>query len=91
MSQFPSDILWQTASVITSFILAMVLHPHIQKRAQAELDEVVGNRLPDFADRRQLPYMECIVSESLRWNPVTNLSVWDSDQLIQTAVSNYCF
>lgn len=65
-----------TVSVILSFILAMVLHPDIQARAQAELDRVVGrSRLPDFRDRPDLPYVEALLSEALRWLPVTPLAV----------------
>lgn len=52
----------------------MTLHPEIQKKAQAEIDSVVGNdRLPSLSDRGSLPYTEAIVLELLRWNPVTPL------------------
>ena len=54
----------------------MALHPEIQKKAQAEIDTVVGNdRLPSLSDRGSLPYTEAIVCELLRWNPVTPLGV----------------
>ncbi|KAL4252089.1 cytochrome P450 family protein [Abortiporus biennis] len=50
------------------FILAMVLHPHVQQKAQAEIDRVIGrNRLPDFSDFEALPYINCVVQEVLRW------------------------
>jgi len=63
-----------TASAIESSFLAMVLHPDIQKRAQDEIDRVVGsNRLPSFADKSSLPYISCIAWECLRWNPVAPL------------------
>ena len=53
----------------------MVLHPDIQARAQAEIDTVVGgSRLPDFKDRPDMPYVEAILTETLRWIPVTPLS-----------------
>ena len=46
----------------------MVLHPEIQKKAQAEIDAVVGHdRLPDFNDRPSLPYIDRIVQETLRY------------------------
>ena len=45
----------------------MVLHPEIQKRAQVEIDAVVGpSRLPTFHDRSSLPYMDYVVHETLR-------------------------
>jgi len=49
----------------------MVLSPDIQKKAQEEIDRVIGsNRLASFADKSSLPYISCIVWECLRWNPV---------------------
>jgi cytochrome P450 len=49
----------------------MVLYPEVQKKAQAELDNVVGeDRLPQFDDRPDLPYLEAIVKEVFRWIPV---------------------
>lgn len=54
----------------------MALHPHVQKKAQAELDAVVGaGRLPTHADRECLPYMNAVVKEVLRWHPVGPLGV----------------
>lgn len=53
-----------------TFILAMVLHPRVQIKAQEEIDRVVGpSRLPRFEDRSSLPYVEAIYREVLRWNP----------------------
>ena len=52
----------------------MALYPEVQKKAQAEIDAVVGpNRLPDFQDRPSLPYINAIVKESARWNLVAPL------------------
>ncbi|THH03981.1 hypothetical protein EW146_g10300 [Bondarzewia mesenterica] len=60
-----------TAGVMAWWMLAMVAYPETQKRAQAELDTVVGrSRLPTFADYRHLPYIQAIVKEALRWRPV---------------------
>ncbi|KAF9459517.1 cytochrome P450 [Collybia nuda] len=68
-----SDTTWATLSI---FFLAMVLHPEYQRRAQAEIDAVVGtDRLPDFSDRKSLPFVECIYQESLRWNSAVPLGV----------------
>jgi cytochrome P450 len=52
----------------------MTLFPEVQKKAQAEIDAVVGNdRLPKFTDRKQLPYVEALAKEVLRWNAVIPL------------------
>lgn len=54
----------------------MALHPDVQRKAQAELDAVVGlMRLPDFEDQRSLPYIEAIVKECLRWQNVFTLGL----------------
>lgn len=46
----------------------MVLYPEVYKKAQAEVDRVVGqDRLPDFEDRESLPYLECVVKEVYRY------------------------
>lgn len=56
----------------------MTLQPEVQKRAQAEIDSVVGlGRLPSFGDRQNLPYVEALVKEVLRWNPVGPLGESD--------------
>ena len=45
----------------------MVRYPEVYKKAQAEIDRVVGReRLPDFDDREHLPYLECVVKEVFR-------------------------
>ncbi|KAG1864813.1 cytochrome P450 [Suillus subluteus] len=60
-----------TVSAIYSLFLAMTLFPDVQKKAQAEIDAVVGpDRLPSFADRDYLPYTEALVKEVLRWNVI---------------------
>ncbi|KAG1788818.1 cytochrome P450 [Suillus plorans] len=63
-----------TTSVLMAFALAMVSYPYVQKRAQAEIDSVVGrDRLPTFEDRASLPYVESVIRETLRWQPVVPL------------------
>ncbi|KAF8576117.1 cytochrome P450 [Ramaria rubella] len=65
-----------TVSAMNSFILAMLFSPETQKKAQAELDSVVGmDCLPEFSDRESLPYINALCQEVLRWNPVAPLGV----------------
>ncbi|KAK0469989.1 cytochrome P450 [Desarmillaria tabescens] len=62
------------ASVLT-FFLAMLHAPQVQKVAQEELTRVIGNdRLPTFSDRDSLPYINCIVKETYRWEQGVHLS-----------------
>lgn len=52
-------------------MLAMTLHPEIQRRAQAEIDAVIGSeRFPQISDRESLPYVAALVSEVQRWGSV---------------------
>ena len=54
----------------------MVLSPEVQKKAQEELDKVVGfNRLPEHGDKEDLPYINSLCKEVLRWHPVLPLGV----------------
>ena len=47
----------------------MTLNPEIQAKAQAEIDEVIGNdQLPSLSDRASLPYIDCILKEVLRYD-----------------------
>jgi cytochrome P450 len=56
-----------TIAGVLTFILAMLLHPEVQCKAQQEIDGAVGfDRLPDFSDQLQLPYLSAIVKEVLR-------------------------
>ena len=52
------------------FFLAMILNPKAMKKAQEELDRVVGKgELPDFSHKDNLPYIDALVKEVLRWSP----------------------
>ncbi|KAI1794935.1 cytochrome P450 [Ganoderma leucocontextum] len=63
-------------STLQAFLLAMSLYPDIQKKAQAQLDAVVGpHRLPGHEDREALPYISAIVKEVLRWHVVLPFSL----------------
>ncbi|KAJ7923837.1 cytochrome P450, partial [Mycena leptocephala] len=58
-----------TASQLEAFFLAMSLYPDVQAAAQRELDGVLGpDRLPDISDRPNLPYMNALCKEVLRWH-----------------------
>ena len=61
-----------------SLFLALVLFPQVQRRAQAELDLVIGrDRLPTFDDRPRLPYIEALCKELMRWFMVAPIgTIW---------------
>lgn len=76
-------IIWTAASLygaaadtstiaMTVFTLAMTKFPHVQRKAQEEIDQVVGtDRLPTFEDRHNLPYINALVKEVTRWWTIT--------------------
>jgi cytochrome P450 len=63
-----------TVAAVISFILAMLIYPDVQIKAQSEIDRIIGkDRLPEIEDAPQLPYVRGVVNECLRWLPVTPL------------------
>ena len=53
----------------------MSLAPEAQRKAQAELDALLGSRLPTMEDLPSLPYIQAILLETMRWCPVTPTGV----------------
>lgn len=63
-------------STMQTLFVAMTLYPEVQKKAQAELDAVVGpHRLPDFDDRNELVYVNAVIKETLRWMNVLPFAI----------------
>jgi cytochrome P450 len=63
-----------TVAAVTSFFLAMLVYPDVQAKGQAKVDRVVGrDRLPEVEDAENMPYVQAIASECLRWLPVVPL------------------
>ena len=53
-------------------VLGLVLYPQVQKKAQEEIDSVLGTdmTLPSLQDRERLPYINAVITEALRYvNP----------------------
>jgi len=65
-----------TYAVVLSFMLAMVLYPDVQRKAQAEIDNVLGSeRLPKLHDLPYLPYVEAVIKETMRWSVTLPLGI----------------
>ncbi|KAI5121128.1 hypothetical protein M0805_002800 [Coniferiporia weirii] len=65
-----------TKTVLTTFFMMMTLHPEVAKKAQRDIDNVVGTaRLPVLEDRSDLPYIDCIIRELYRINPPGRLGM----------------
>ncbi|KZP19044.1 cytochrome P450 [Athelia psychrophila] len=65
-----------STSFLATFVLAMLQYPSVQRRAQAELDSVLGpDRLPTFGDMPALPYLSAVMKECHRWEVVLPLAI----------------
>jgi cytochrome P450 len=58
-----------TASALTWSWWLLALHPEVEQRLHAELDEVLGDHLPTSADLPNLTYTSGIFAEALRLYP----------------------
>jgi hypothetical protein len=66
-----------TSSTMMSCILALACFPKVQRKAQGEMERVVGqDRSPtwDDIDQGTLPYLTALIKEVLRWRTVTVLA-----------------
>ncbi|KAH7012954.1 cytochrome P450 [Ilyonectria destructans] len=59
-----------TTSTIMTFLFAMCVFPDVQRKAQEEIDRVIGDRVPDWSDEDHLPYTKALVTEVYRWRSV---------------------
>ena len=67
MSFCVSAALLSSVAEPIAVVVAMLHYPDVMKKAQAELDSVVGpHRLPGFADYENLPYIQAVIRETLR-------------------------
>ncbi|KAM0352989.1 hypothetical protein ACHAPU_001874 [Fusarium lateritium] len=65
-----------TVSSLACFFLAMMIYPEVQRKAQEEIDRVIGDkRLPATSDRSNMPYLDAMVKEVLRWHPIAPMGL----------------
>jgi cytochrome P450 len=66
-----------TASTLRGFLQAIMLYPDAQRKAQAAIDRVCGERFPIMADLNdpEARYIRCCMKETLRWMPTAILGV----------------
>ncbi|XP_022773582.1 cytochrome P450 78A9-like [Durio zibethinus] len=91
-------VLWEmifrgtdTVAVLIEWILArMVLHPEIQSKVQAELDQVVGKSRPLMeSDILSMFYLPAVVKEVLRLHPPGPLLSWARLAITDTTIDGY--
>ncbi|KAF8608239.1 cytochrome P450 [Ceratobasidium sp. AG-I] len=65
-----------TSSSLQTLVLGLTAFPDVLKKAQAEIDSVVGvDRAPGPDDFPRLPYVQAVIKEVLRWRPVAPLAI----------------
>ena len=65
-----------TAPGILAFIKAIASFPELQKKAQAEIDAVIGqDRTPQWSDYEKLRYVSQVLKESMIWLPIGGAAV----------------
>ncbi|XP_057381565.1 methyl farnesoate epoxidase-like [Daphnia carinata] len=66
----------ETSSNAIGFALLYLVHyPDVQRKMQAELDQICGNALPSLAHRPSLVYTEAVLIETLRLANVAPLTL----------------
>jgi len=63
-----------TGNVLTWCIHALLTHPEVRQRLRAELEEVTGGRPVTASHLPQLPYLEAVIHESLRFRPIAPMA-----------------
>lgn len=58
-----------TAAVLTWSLFELLRNPEIMKKAQEEIDRVIGDRTPTLEDVQEMKYVRLIVAETLRLYP----------------------
>jgi cytochrome P450 len=58
-----------TAIALTWTWLLLSKHPEIEAKLHASLDEVLGDRVPSFADVQKLTYADAVMREAMRLYP----------------------
>ncbi|KAJ6535753.1 cytochrome P450 [Mycena capillaripes] len=65
-----------TSSFLHSLILVLIAYPEAQRKAQEEIDRIVGeDRMPTLDDLDRLPYIRALILETHRFRPVAPLSI----------------
>ncbi|KAK7042226.1 putative cytochrome P450 [Favolaschia claudopus] len=65
-----------TSSYLQSLIMALVAYPDAQRKAQEEMDRVVGShRMPTLDDLEEMPYIRAMIMETHRFRPVAPMLI----------------
>lgn len=78
----------ETSSITLAWLFhSLAAHPAIEAKVHAELDRVLGERLPTIADLPNLPYLKQVIDETLRCYPAAYVSTRQS--IAEDTVAGY--
>jgi cytochrome P450 len=58
-----------TAAVLTWALFELTRNPECMAKIQKEIDEVVGDRVPNYEDIKKMKYLRLVIAETLRLYP----------------------
>lgn len=58
-----------TANALTFLYYTLSRHPQVREKVRAEVQEVLGDRLPTPDDLKKLEYVTCVIEETMRLYP----------------------
>ena len=64
-----------TSETLYHGLFHITKNPAIQRRAQKELDDVIGDREVTFADKANLPFLKAVIEETNRFSVLVPLGV----------------
>jgi hypothetical protein len=80
-----------TSVFIQSFILLLQAHPEVQRKAQQEIDNVIGaDRMPVIDDIKKLPYVQAVINEVGSTRPPSSCSDGIIDPSTSTCYPTFC-
>ncbi|KAM8889842.1 cytochrome P450 2J6-like [Synchiropus picturatus] len=79
-----------TSTTLQWALVYLIKHPEIQKKVQAEIDQVIGqNRLPTMSDRANMPYTDAVIHEIQRIGNIVPLNILRAARR-DTMVGGHC-
>lgn len=64
-----------TSTTLDWALLFMIEHPDVQQKCQQEIEEILGDKPIEYADRGKLPYVDATIMETQRLANIVPLSV----------------
>lgn len=83
-----------TSSYLNTLVLGILAFPDAQRKAQEEIDRVVGSdRAPEFDDLERMPYMQALLKETHRFRPNAPLIPRSAteDLYVRSLFHVYCY